>query len=165
MVGIAQNKWTASIGLNGRHGPDYAFHLLSLQHNELLPQVSVFEYQFRLAAAKVQHGIEGKGLAVRLCPTTETFLDCVAQGSRTSWDEVRELEIHGPPFWLVSGGLDYTMKRDPESKNTSCPGRKMPSMQGAGVQRQYPVLAENTHPFEDPSLRMNNAFWLFGLTR
>ena len=73
----------------------------------------------RSGQAKVQHGIEGKGLVVGLCPTTETFLDCVAQGIQTSSDEVRELEIHGPPFWLVSGGLDYTMKRDPESKNIS----------------------------------------------
>jgi hypothetical protein len=28
-----------------------------------------------------------------------------------------------------------------------------------------PVLAENTHPFEDPSLRMNSTLELFGLTR
>jgi hypothetical protein len=26
------------------------------------------------------------------------------------------------------------------------------------------VLAENAHPFEDPPLRMNNPFGLFGLT-
>jgi len=24
VVGIAQNEWTASIGIDGRHGPDYA---------------------------------------------------------------------------------------------------------------------------------------------
>jgi len=71
----------------------------------------------RSGQAKVQHGIEGKGLAVRLCPTTETLFDIAAQGIQTSSDEVRELEIHGPPFWLVSGGLDHTMKRDPEPKN------------------------------------------------
>ena len=27
-----------------------------------------------------------------------------------------------------------------------------------------PVLAENAHPFEDPPLRMNSPFGLFGLT-
>ena len=83
-------------------------------------QESVFEYQFRLAAAKVQHGIEGQGLAVRLYPTTETLFDFVAQGIQTSWHEVREVKTHGPPFWLVSGRLDYTTKRDPESKSIGC---------------------------------------------
>ncbi len=78
---------------------------------------SIFEDQFRLAAAKIQHGIEDKGLVVGLCPTTEVLLDCVAQGIQTSSDEVRGLEIHGPPFSLGSGGLDYTIKRHPESRN------------------------------------------------
>jgi hypothetical protein len=58
-------------------------------------------------------------LAVRLGPTTKTFLDCVAQGIQTFWDEVREVEIYGPSFCLMSGGLDYTMKSDPESKDIS----------------------------------------------
>jgi hypothetical protein len=26
VVGMAQNEWTASIGIDGRHGPDYAIY-------------------------------------------------------------------------------------------------------------------------------------------
>ncbi len=52
---------------------------MSLQHNELLAEESVFEHQFRRAAGKVQEGIEGQGLVVGLGPTTETLLDITAQ--------------------------------------------------------------------------------------
>ena len=33
VVGMLWNEWTASIGIDGRHGPDYAFALLIDAHN------------------------------------------------------------------------------------------------------------------------------------
>jgi len=30
VVGMARNGWTASIGITGRHGPDYAFSKVAL---------------------------------------------------------------------------------------------------------------------------------------
>ncbi len=65
---------------------------VSLQHDELLAQECVFEHHLRLAAGKVQDGIQGKGLVVRLCPTAETLLDRVAQRVQASSDEGREAE-------------------------------------------------------------------------
>ena len=56
------------------------------------------QQQLRLGAGEVQDHIEGKGLVVGLCRTTEMLLDFVAQGIQASSDEVRELEIHGPSF-------------------------------------------------------------------
>ena len=53
---------------------------VSLEHDELLAQESVFEDQFRLGAGKVQDGVEGQGLVVGLGPTTETLLDIGSAG-------------------------------------------------------------------------------------
>jgi hypothetical protein len=53
---------------------------LSLEHDELLTEASVCEHQFRLVPGKVQDGIEGQRLVVRLGPTTEMLLDIGTQG-------------------------------------------------------------------------------------
>ena len=52
---------------------------MPLEYDELLAEERVFEDQFRLAAGKVQDGIEGQGLVVGLGPTTEMLVDIVAQ--------------------------------------------------------------------------------------
>jgi len=75
---------------------------VSLEQDELLAQESVFEYQFRLAAGKVQDGIEGKGLIVQHCPTTETLLDIAAQSIQSSADEGRDPESRNISVsWLL----------------------------------------------------------------
>jgi hypothetical protein len=89
---------------------------VSLQHDELLAQECVFEYHLRLAAGKVQDGIQGKGLVVRHCTTSETLLDRVAQRVQASSDEGQEAAIHGPPSWSASDGHDYTTRSDLETK-------------------------------------------------
>jgi hypothetical protein len=43
--------------------------------------------------------------------------------------------------------------------------RQLSCHRSGGISSVIPVLAENAHPFEDPPLRMNNPFELFGLTR
>jgi hypothetical protein len=53
---------------------------VSLEHDELLAEERVFEDQFRLGAGKIQDGVEGQGLVVRLGPTTEMLLDIGTQG-------------------------------------------------------------------------------------
>ena len=90
---------------------------MSLQHDELLAEESVFEDQFRLAAGKVQDGVEGQGLVVWFGPKTETLLDITAQSIEASVDEGQQVENHGVLSWSTSGSLDYTIKSGLESKN------------------------------------------------
>ena len=69
-----------------------------------------------------------------------------------------ELPIHlwlGPSQWLVWDSLLNTLVG-------SCVVEVAPIVLHHPM--QVPVLAENAHPFENPPLRMNNPFGLFGLT-
>jgi hypothetical protein len=40
VVGMAQNEWTASIGIDGRHGPDYALDGINRRLSEIEKELS-----------------------------------------------------------------------------------------------------------------------------
>jgi hypothetical protein len=42
VVDMARNEWTASIGIDGRHGPDYAPRLLPRYHGAIYSLTPVF---------------------------------------------------------------------------------------------------------------------------
>jgi hypothetical protein len=76
---------------------------LSFQDDQLLAEEYVLQQQFRLAAGKVQGGVDEQGMVIRFCPLAKPLFDNLEQGLYTLTDKVHHL-----PLRLGLGGRDCT---------------------------------------------------------